>query len=101
MGLEGAISAMYVIHDEDHSNAEIDWTGAILAGLIDELTYRLAFEDASIRGWADHLSNLGSYLGIGRPMYCAQETLSAGVRRQLLTEGCEDDRWSRWNRHLP
>jgi hypothetical protein len=45
--IEGSdlISTMYVIHDED--KIEIHSTGAILAGLIHELTYRMAFEDSS------------------------------------------------------
>jgi hypothetical protein len=101
MKLRGAIAAMYVIHDESIPDPKVDFTGAILAGLIHELTYRLAFEDASIRPWADHLSNLGFYGDIGRPIYCSQEALSSAVRRRLRTRRRENDRWSKWNKHLP
>jgi hypothetical protein len=78
-----------------------DFTGSILAGLVHELTYRIAFEDPSIRPWADHLSNLAFYGGIGRPFYCAEEALSDSVRRRLRTTGYETDRWSKWNKFVP
>jgi hypothetical protein len=90
--IKGAVAAMYVIQDEDRS---------ILAGLIYELTFRLAFEDSSIRPWADHLANLGFYGGIGRPIYCAEDALSQPVRKKLRAKGSEPDRWSEWNRNLP
>ena len=63
-GADGLIGTMYVIHDED--SKVLDDVGAILASFIHELTFRMAFDDASIRGWADHLSDLGWYGGIGR-----------------------------------
>ena len=101
MKVPGAIAAMYVIHDEDMPSTDIDSTGAILPGLINELTYRLAFEDPSIQPWADHITNLGFYGGIGRPLYCSQDVLSAAVRRRLRIDGCDKARWSRWNKYLP
>jgi hypothetical protein len=52
--IKGAVAAMYVIHDEDKPSLGLDFTGAILAGLIYELTFRMAFADLSIRPWADH-----------------------------------------------
>jgi hypothetical protein len=99
--VKGAVAAMYVIQDEDLPNSGIDFTGAILAGLIYELTFRIAFEDASIRPWADHLANLGFYGGIGRPIYCAENALSQLVRQELRANGSKPDRWSEWNRYLP
>jgi hypothetical protein len=99
--IKGAVALMYVIQDEDRPNSGIDSTGEILAGLIYELTFRIAFEDSSIRPWADHLANLGFYGGIGRPIYCAEDTLSKLVRQKLRINGSESDRWSEWNRELP
>jgi hypothetical protein len=93
------ISTMYVIHDEDRQDASS--TGAVLAGLIHELTFRMAFEDGAIRDWADHLSYLGFYGGIGRSVYWTSDDLSFEVRERLNTSGRDADRWSKWCRHLP
>lgn len=94
-----AVAAMYVVQDED--KRYLDYPGAILAGLVYELTYRIAFEDPAIRPWADHLSNLGFYGGIGRPLYCSETVLSATTRQRLRKEGGSEERWSKWNRNLP
>jgi hypothetical protein len=101
LNAKGAVAAMYVIQDEDKQFTDLDFSGAILAGLIHELTYRIAFEDAAIRPWADHLSHLGFYGGIGRPFYCSENVLSEAVRQQLQTNEDEEDRWSKWSRNLP
>jgi hypothetical protein len=93
------ISTMYVIHDEERT--EVSSTGAILAGLIHDLTFRMAFEDVAIRDWADHLSYLGFYGGIGRPVFWTGDDLSLKVRLRLNTSGRDTDRWSKWCRHLP
>jgi hypothetical protein len=93
------ISTMYVIHDEDETEAYS--TGAILAGLIRELTFRMAFEDSSVRDWADHLSYIGVYGGIGRNVYWTEDHLSIEVRRQLKRRGRQTDRWSKWYKYLP
>lgn len=97
--VEGLISTMYVIHDEDPKHP--DDVGAILAGLIHELTFRMALGDPAIRDWADHLSNLGWYGGIGRPVYWTEDELSPQVRHRLKTLGRDEDRWSKWSKHLP
>lgn len=101
MGVRGAIASMYIIQDEDKRFKDFDVSGTILAGLIYELTHRIAFEDASIRPWADHLSKLGFYGGIGRPLYCSEEALSEPVRQKLWNGSEEEERWSKWGRNLP
>jgi uncharacterized protein DUF6602 len=101
MEASALISTMYVIHDEDREASDVDHTGAILAGLIHELTFRMAFEDPSVRDWADHLSNLGFYGGIGRPVYWTEEELSTDVRDTLNKVGRQGDHWSRWCKYLP
>jgi hypothetical protein len=93
------ISTMYVINDEDRNVAHD--VGAILATLIHELTVRMAFDDLSIREWADHLSYIGFYGGIGRPVYWTEDELSLTVRRRLKKSGSEHDRWSKWSKHIP
>ena len=98
-GLSGAISAMYVICEEDRNDAFS--TGAILASLVIELTYRLAFVDPSIRSWADHLASLGIYGGIGRPIYWEEKVLSKAVKQRIIETGFETDHWSKWNGSLP
>lgn len=97
---KAAVVAMYVVQDED-KRLDLDRSGAILAGLVYELTYRIAFEDTTIRPWADHLSNLGFYGGIGRPLYCSETVLSATIWQRLRKEGGSQERWSKWNRSLP
>jgi hypothetical protein len=99
MESQSLISSMYVIHDEQGSDA--NGAGKILAGFINELTFRIAFEDGSIRDWADHLSYVGSSLGLGRPVYWTEDELSVEVRRRLEMKGREDDRWSKWSKYLP
>jgi hypothetical protein len=98
---EGAVAALYVVQDEDKRRVDSDFSGAILAGLVYELTRRIAFEDSTIRPWADHLSGLGFYGGIGRPLYCSEEVLSEGVRNRLRAEGSCQEPWSKWGRDLP
>lgn len=93
------ISTMYVIHDEDSRIS--DDTGAILAGLIHDLTQRIAFEDTSIRDWADHLAYLGWYGGIGRPIYWTADDLSPEVQAKLQSNGPDEDGWSKRRKHLP
>jgi hypothetical protein len=83
---EGAVAALYVVQGEDKRHVDLDFSGAILAGLVYELTRRIAFEDSTIRPWADHLSGLGFYGGIGRPMYCSEDVLSEEVRQRLRVE---------------
>ncbi len=98
---EGAVAALYVVQDEDKRHVDLDSSGAILAGLVYELTRRIAFEDTTIRPWADHLSGLGFYGGIGRPLYCSEDVLSEGVRQRLRVEGSNQEPWSKWTRDLP
>jgi hypothetical protein len=98
-GAKSAVAAMYIFQDENL--ADLDLTGAILAGLVYDLTNRLAFRDEAIRPWADHLSMLGFYGGIGRPFYCKDTVLSETVRRKLKKEGYQTGRWSRWSQDLP
>jgi hypothetical protein len=76
-GGKNLVSTMYVINDEEKDAP--NHVGAILATLIHELTYRMAFDDSSIRDWADHLSYLGWYGGIGQ---------SIGRKENFQTE-CE------------
>jgi hypothetical protein len=101
LNVKGAVAAMYVIQDEDKRLTDSDFSGAILAGLIYELTLRIAFEDVTIRPWADHLSYLGFYGGIGRPFYCSEDVLSEPVRQQLQCNVDNENRWSKWSRNLP
>lgn len=96
---ENLISTMYVINEEEKGDTHD--VGAILASLVHELTYRMALEDPSIRDWADHLSYIGFYGGIGRPLYWTEDTLSEQVHLRLKKSGREDNRWSKWSKHLP
>jgi hypothetical protein len=96
-----AVAALYVVQSEDSRHTDLDFSGAILAGLVYELTRRIAYEDLTIRPWADHLSGLGFYGGIGRPLYCSEEVLSDKVRKRLRVEGSSQEPWSKWGRNLP
>ncbi|WP_316398345.1 hypothetical protein [Bradyrhizobium sp. 33ap4] len=101
IGEQSAVAAMYVVQDEAKRHVDLDFSGAILAGLVYDLTYRMAFDDPTIRPWADHLSGLGFYGGIGIPLYCSEEVLSDEVRQRLKHDGASKDHWSKWNRNLP
>jgi hypothetical protein len=93
------LATTYWIYEEN--KADGNSTGAILAGLIHDLTFRMAFEDSSVRDWADHLSCLGRYGGIGVPVYWICDDLSIEVRKRLNDSGRETDRWSKWCKYLP
>ncbi|WP_407160495.1 DUF6602 domain-containing protein [Bradyrhizobium sp. STM 3557] len=97
----GAVATMYVIQDDRNFDGVFDHSGAILAGLIYELTLRLAFEDTTIRPWAEHLSSLGFYGGIGIPSYCDENVLSKNVRDELDAQPRDDSFWSKWSKNLP
>jgi hypothetical protein len=70
---EGAVAALYVVQDEDKRHVDLDSSGAILAGLVYELTRRIAFEDTTIRPWADHLSDFMAESGV---LYIVLKTFS-------------------------
>ena len=93
------VSTMYVINEENKNDPHD--VGAILGTLIHELTVRMAFDDPSIRGWADHLSYIGICGGIGRHVFWTEDELSPNVRRRLKKIGRENDRWSKWSKHIP
>jgi hypothetical protein len=95
-GSDNLIATQYTIHEEREKDPL--YLGAVLAGFIHDITVRLAFYEASIRDWADHLSHLGFYGGIGRPIYWTEDELSGPVVRRLLKDGGARDRWSKWSR---
>lgn len=96
-----AVAGMYVIQEEDIGSNNLDLSGSILAGLIYDVSRRLAYSDESIRPWVDHLASLGFYGGIGRPFYCDESVLSESVRARLNKGPADSDNWSKWNRNLP
>lgn len=95
----GLVSSMYVINDE-HGD-ELHYKGQILASLIHDLTYRMAYRFPDIREWNDHLGELGAYGGIGRPVNWSVDVLSEPVRARLRKKGRDTDRWSKWCEHVP
>jgi len=94
-----AIAAMYTMHHEIDGD-EIS-SGAVLAGFIHDLTRRLALHDPLIRDWADHLSYLGLYGGIGKTIYATGDELSKRVVERLRKNGTENERWSKWSGTFP
>jgi hypothetical protein len=97
----GLISTMYVINAEYTDKTEVDYKGQILASLIHDLTYRMAYRFPDLREWNEHLSALGFYGGIGRPLYWTEDDLSESVRTRLKKVGRESDHWSKWCMYLP
>src|SRR6516165_2952249 len=93
--LKEAIVVSHVIHGNERG------PGDILAAFVHDLTRRLALHDPSIRDWADHLTHLGSYVGIGRPAYIATDELSKNVVDRLRKVGCDNYRWSKWAATFP
>ncbi len=99
--VSGLVSTMYVINDERIVVDGLDFKGQILASLIHDLTYRMAYRFSDIREWNDHLGELGGYGGIGRPVYWTADVLSAPVRKRLRRLGRDTDRWSKWCMYVP
>lgn len=102
VGLEEAVSSMYTIQDEEDPNGEFDPSqkGNILAALLFWTIRNLAYEDVSIRSWSDHLGEVGSYGGIGRPIFWKTDVLSDEVRNTLRKSGFDEDPWSFWTESI-
>jgi hypothetical protein len=98
IGLNKGVSSMNVISDEEMDG--IDKTGRILAEFVFEITARLAYDDPAVRPWADHLSMLGFYGGIGRPVYWSIDVLSKRVQEQFSSRADHGDHWNKWSESL-
>lgn len=100
-GWPDAVSASYISFPTDPEDAPGFQTTA-LGTLICNLTSRLAWEDSSLRGYADYLERSTSRAGSSRPVaYRLEDCFSDPVIRKLRTSGTTRDRWSRWHEWFP
>jgi len=68
-----------------------------LASLINNITTRLAFEDASLRNFAEYLQNTDIWKSIGPRITWSGDILSDDVVSKMLFRVFEKERWSKWN----
>jgi hypothetical protein len=94
-----AITTSYTIQDEHKTdNFPLDNRGHTLAALIFSLTTRIAWDDPSLRPWAEHLGSLGFFGGLCKPTFWNSEILPAPMLRKIRKGRLNDGRWSRWSR---
>jgi hypothetical protein len=91
---DGGIATGYVCYREDEDRTA--YGGEVLGMLISCLTDRMAFEDPSLRGFADYLFDISFLQGVFRETLWKQSTLSMEIIRHLFKEGYQEERWSRW-----
>ncbi len=92
---DGGIITDYGCLKEDPRFA-FSYEGKVLGGLICYLTERMAFEDPSLRQFADYLSRVEEGFGIALMTQWKKSNLSEEVIRRLIREGYEEERWSKW-----
>ncbi len=76
-----------------------DKRGYVLGWLIAYLTNRLAYEDSTLRPFAEYLTQLGIWGGIGQVTTWSPEVFSDAVAARLADQRCDDKHWSMWKAH--
>ena len=82
--------------EEDPYNSDGDLFGT----LIRYLTTKLAFEDISLRTFAEYLTLSGAWSGIGRTILWKPEVLTSKVLEKLNENGCSEGEWSKWKKNF-
>lgn len=70
--------------------------GMVLAALIRVLTTRMAFEDPSLRSFADYLEQAAGRESVGVITKWSPSVFSEEVVQKLLENGTEEGAWSKW-----
>jgi hypothetical protein len=89
----GGVVTDYTCLKED---SKYTYEGEVLGRLIAYLTERMAYEDPSLRQFADYLSCIRPWAGYGLMLQWKKSNLSREVIRRLIREGYQEERWSRW-----
>ena len=97
MDKDGGIITDYTCSRE---GLEFTYEGEVLGRLIAYLTGRMAYEDPSLRHFADYLSCIRWSGGIGMMTPWKKSSLSKEVIRRLIREGYQEDRWSKWQENF-
>jgi hypothetical protein len=90
---DGGIITDYTCYRED---SKYTYEGDVLGKLIHYLTERMAYEDPSLRQFADYLSDVRPWAGYGMMTQWKKSNLSKQVIRRLIREGYQEERWSSW-----
>ncbi len=106
LDLSEAISISYTIQDdykiEDDNQKEgagFSKRGRTLAALIFSLIKWMAWDDISLRPWAEHLEALDFWGSIYKPTYLpSSDVLPAAMLKKIRRSGLTEDRWSYWSR---
>ena len=97
--VEQGVETCYFGHTE-RPDSDYDSRGDVLGTLVFETTTAMAYEDQSLRHFADYLAGVGVYGGIGRPVFWNSSALSEQVLKRLTTEGYTEpykhDTWPKW-----
>lgn len=95
----GGIMTSYVGTGEAEEDP-YDSDGDLFGTLILYLTTRLAFEDISLRNFAEYLKRSGVWSGIGQMILWKPDILSSKVVKKLNKNGCSEGEWSKWQKQL-
>jgi hypothetical protein len=82
--------------EEDPYNSDGDLFGT----LIRYLNTRLAYEDISLRNFAEYLTLSGVWGGIGQMILWKPDILSSKIVEKLNKNGCSEGEWSKWQKQL-
>ncbi len=91
----GGIITGYTGYTEDYSTT-IDLYGEILGALIWKLTNFMAYQYQNLRPFANYLSELTPWIGIGSNIFWEKTVLSSEVGKILLQRGFDNSPWSKW-----
>jgi hypothetical protein len=96
---EGGLESYYEAHWETKEDP-YDSRGDLLGALIYELTTLMAYQDPSLRNFADYLCMVGVWGGIGAIHKWSPSVFSTEVATKLAESGPHEGPWSRWSRNL-
>lgn len=97
--VEEGVETCYLGHAEIPDSV-YDVKGDLFGTLVFEITTAMAYEDQSLRTFADYLGRVGVYGGIGRPVFWDSSVLSEPVLKRLAVEGYTEpykhNTWPKW-----
>lgn len=98
-GWDGGVSTYYFGYETE----EEGWRGfqmSALGSLICEMTVRLAWENPTLRPYAEYLDRSTPRSGLGLAAAWSPDAVSAGVAAKLRARGTSKARWSNWRQHF-
>jgi hypothetical protein len=93
---DGGIVSCYLQNSTGETYLE-DPNARMLGQMISYVMDRLAWEDPSLRRFADYMWEATTTGGIGRLFGWRADVLSPAVRQRILDGSCSGEQWSKWS----